>query len=69
MTPTDKLELQVAEESDGSAVVQLPHNEDNPQESAEERDSDALDDDDGPGDDSGEGATTDDPERASKRWD
>jgi hypothetical protein len=67
MTPTDKLELQVAEESDGSAVVQLPHNEDNPQESAEERDSEALDDDDGPGDDSGEGATTDDPEREAIR--
>jgi len=31
MTPNDKLELQVQEEEDGSAVVELPENEDNPQ--------------------------------------
>jgi hypothetical protein len=67
MTPTDKLELQIAEESDGSAVVQLPNNEDNPQKSAEVHDEDAPDDDEGPSDDNGEGSTTDDPEREAIR--
>lgn len=33
MNPTDKLELQVAEEQDGGAVVQLPENEPSPQQS------------------------------------
>lgn len=31
MTPTDKLELQVSEDTDGSATVQLPENEPSPQ--------------------------------------
>ena len=31
MTPTEKLEMQVAEEQDGSALVQLPEGENSPQ--------------------------------------
>jgi hypothetical protein len=71
MTPTAKLEMQVAEESDGSAVAQLPAEDENPQAT---RDSD-LDDDgdnasDGPSsldnDDDG-GSNTDDPEREAIR--
>ena len=41
MTASDKLELQVAEEKDGSAIVQLPPDEENPQNTK-----DADDDDD-----------------------
>ena len=43
MTPTAKLEMQVAEESDGSAVAQLPAEDENPQAT---RDSDTEDDGD-----------------------
>jgi len=34
MTPTEKLDLQVAEEADGSAVVQMPENDSNELSSA-----------------------------------
>lgn len=67
MTPTEKLELQVAEESDGSAVVQLPSNEDNPQDSDKDNDVDVHEDDDVPGDDHNEGAAVDDPDREAIR--
>lgn len=71
MTPTDKLELQIAEEADGSAVVQLPESEENPQKAsanAEDDDgTDAQDEAEGPDDDHGEGSTSDDPEREAIR--
>lgn len=49
MNSTDKLELQVAEEQDGGAVVQLPENEPSPQQSEPTdmaRGGEAQDDDD-----------------------
>lgn len=65
MTPTEKLELQVAEELDGSAVVQLPDSEPSPQSS----DTTSDDDDDGPsGDyDAKSDASDNDPEREAIR--
>jgi hypothetical protein len=66
MNATDKLDLQVAEEQDGSAIVQLPENEVSPQHNEPkdlaEGGSDFEEDDD-----HGEGATTDDPEREAIR--
>lgn len=44
MTPTDKMEMQIEEEKDGSAVVILPEGEENPQ--AEEAKSEFRTDDD-----------------------
>lgn len=67
MTPTDKLELQMSEESDGSAVVQLPNNEENPQAEKDSPVSDASDDDEGPENDDDGGSTSDDPEREAIR--
>lgn len=65
MTPTEKLELQVDEELDGSAVVQLPDSEPSPQ--ASENNSD--DDDDGPSGDyeAKDGVSDNDPEREAIR--
>jgi len=66
MTPTEKLELQVAEELDGSAVVQLPDSEPSPQASES---SNNDDDDDGPsGDyDAKDDISDNDPEREAIR--
>lgn len=66
MTPTEKLELQVAEELDGSAVVQLPDSEPSPQASEP---SNNDDDDDGPsGDyDAKDDISDNDPEREAIR--
>ncbi|MEY3995473.1 MAG: hypothetical protein RL690_869, partial [Actinomycetota bacterium] len=66
MTPTEKLELQVAEELDGSAVVQLPDSEPSPQ-APEPSNND--DDDDGPsGDyDAKDDISDNDPEREAIR--
>lgn len=43
MTPTDKMEMQVAEEQDGSAVVQLPDDEISPQAPDKDPDDDNRD--------------------------
>jgi hypothetical protein len=43
MTPTDKMEMQVAEEQDGSAVVQLPDDEISPQAPDKDPDDDNQD--------------------------
>jgi hypothetical protein len=40
MTPTDKMEIQISEEQDGSAVAQLPHDEVPEQPEREEREKD-----------------------------
>jgi len=70
MNATEKLEMQVDESKDGSAIAQLPEGMTNPQADDDE------DQDDGPrssvgsedlDDDSGEGSTTDDPEREAIR--
>jgi len=65
MTPTEKLELQVDEELDGSAVVQLPDSEPSPQTS----ENNADDDDDGPSGDyeAKDGISDNDPEREAIR--
>ena len=63
MTPTEKLEMQVAEEQDGSALVQLPEGENSPQDESEVQDSEFRSDDD----DDVEGARSDDPEREAIR--
>jgi len=65
MTPTEKLELQVAEELDGSAVVQLPDSEPSPQAPEPSNN----DDDDGPsGDyDAKDDISDNDPEREAIR--
>jgi hypothetical protein len=48
MNPTDKIEMQVAEEQDGSAVIQLPEGEQSPQqELPESEEQSASDEDDG----------------------
>jgi hypothetical protein len=67
MTPTDKLELQVAEESDGSATVELPSNESNPQNNEDTQDTGHLDDDEGSENDDDGGVSSDDPEREAIR--
>lgn len=71
MTPTDKLELQVAEAADGSAVVQMPRNDnDEPSTSANESqndDSDASDEAQRPQNDDDGGIQDDDPEREALR--
>jgi len=67
MNPTDKLELQVAEEQDGGAVVQLPENEPSPQQPEPEnmaQGGEAQDDDDA-GDMSD--VSADDPDREAIR--
>ena len=67
MNPTDKLELQVAEEQDGGAVVQLPENEPSPQQPEPEnmaQGGEAQDDDD-TGDMSD--VSADDPDREAIR--
>jgi len=66
MTPTEKLELQVAEELDGSAVVQLPDSEPSPQ-APEPSNND--DDDDGPSGDyeAKDDVSDNDPEREAIR--
>lgn len=69
MTPTDKLELQVAEELDGSAIVQLPEDEPSPQGTIHNSDDDD-DDDDSSGMLSGDAKNTtsdDDPDREAIR--
>lgn len=67
MTPTDKLELQVAEESDGSATVELLSNEHNPQNNEDTQDSGHVDDDEGSENDDDGGLSADDPEREAIR--
>lgn len=71
MTPTEKLDLQVAEESDGSAVVQMPHAEgDEPSQSpviAQNDASDASDEAERPQNDEDRGSIDDDPEREAIR--
>jgi hypothetical protein len=71
MTPTDKLELQVAEEADGSAVVQMPQNDnDEPSKasaSSQNEDSDASDEAQRPQNDEDEDIQDDDPEREALR--
>jgi hypothetical protein len=66
MTPTEKMEMQIDEAQDGSAIVSLPANEDNPQ--ADQPTKGTQDDDsDDQDDDHGEGAVSDDPEREAIR--
>jgi hypothetical protein len=71
MTPTDKLELQVAEEADGSAVVQMPADDDKTDsqapESANVQQSDASDEAERHENDEDDGSTTDDDEREAIR--
>jgi hypothetical protein len=71
MTPTEKLELQVAEEADGSAVVQLPQNDnDEPTSNASDAhddDSDASDEAQRHQNDEDGGSIDDDPEREAIR--
>ena len=71
MTPTDKLELQVAEEADGSAVVQMPQNDNdelsNASDDSQSDDSDASDEAQGPQNDDDRGIQDDDPEREALR--
>jgi len=71
MTPTDKLELQVAEEPDGSAVVKMPGSEDNidsrAQDDDHDDDTDALDEARSPRNDDDRGNIDDDPEREAIR--
>ena len=64
MTPTEKMEMQVDEVKDGSAVVSLPADEENPQAEPIQGEQNDTDDQD---DDHGEGANTDDPEREAIR--
>ena len=68
MTPTDKMEMQIDEAQDGSAVVSLPPDEENPQaapiEQGAQNERNNADDTD---DDHGEGSTTDDPDREAIR--
>lgn len=65
MNATDKLEMQVSEENDGSAVAILPTNVENPQVDNE---NDADDDnDEDSGSDSSESASADDSEREAIR--
>lgn len=66
MTPTEKMEMQIDEAQDGSAIVSLPANEDNPQ--ADQPIKGTQDDDsDDQDDDHGEGSVSDDPEREAIR--
>ena len=66
MTPSEKMEMQIDEAQDGSAIVSLPANEDNPQ--ADQPTKGTQDDDsDDQDDDHGEGAVSDDPEREAIR--
>jgi hypothetical protein len=66
MTPTEKMEMQIDEAQDGSAIVSLPANEDNPQ--AEQPIKGTQDDDSDDQDDNhGEDAVSDDPEREAIR--
>ena len=71
MNATEKLEMQVDETKDGSAIAQLPDGMSNPQsddlDDDEDGVSDASDDAERLGDDGGEGSTTDDPEREAIR--
>ena len=60
MNSTDKLEMQVAEEQDGSALAQLPETEENPQELAEGGEVDNHPDDTA-------GVDADDPDREAIR--
>lgn len=69
MTPNDKAELQIAEDKDGSAIVQLPENEENPQQP---QGAASLDDDDDSSDTNAEAASSmqsaaDDPAREAVR--
>ena len=66
MTPTEKMEMQIDEAQDGSAIVSLPANEDNPQ--AEQPIRGTQDDDSDDQDDThGEDAASNDPEREAIR--
>jgi len=67
MTPTDKLEMQVAEESDGSVVAQLPLGDENPQSNDHDDDDDASDGPESLDNDDDRGSPTDDPEREAIR--
>ena len=71
MTPTDKLEMQIAEEADGSAVVQLPADEENPQKQAvaadEDDGSNAQDEAEGHQNSQDDESNDDDPEREAIR--
>jgi hypothetical protein len=67
MNAVDKMEMQVAEEQDGSAVVQLPESEVSPQQ-AEQNDDDHDDDGDTSQDSSAQSDQTDnDPDREAIR--
>lgn len=71
MNATEKLEIQVAEEADGSAVVQLPPDEADQQSQGQEDtqnlQSDASDEAEGPENDEDRGSIDDDPEREAIR--
>ena len=71
MTSTDKLELQVAEEADGSAVAQMPQNDNdelsNASDDSQSDDFDASDEAQGPQNDDDRGIQDDDPEREALR--
>ena len=71
MNATEKLEMQVDETKDGSAIAQLPDGMSNPQSDDLDDDEDGvsgtLGDTEGLGEDGGEGSTTDDPEREAIR--
>ena len=67
MTPTEKMEMQVDEAQDGSAVVSLPADEENPQAEPTQGNQDDRNDSDDQDDDHGEGANTDDPDREAIR--
>lgn len=71
MNPTEKLEMQVAEEADGSAVVQMPQDDaeeqNQGQEDTQSQQSDASDEAEGPENDEDRGSIDDDPEREAIR--
>jgi hypothetical protein len=65
MNPTDKMEMQVAEEQDGSAVIQLPEGEQSPQQEdlPTEPTQEASDDDGDDGDDGAQSGNDDEREK------
>ena len=70
MNATEKLEMQVDESKDGSAIAQLPEGMSNPQaddDDDQDGGSDSSDRSEDLDDDRGEGSTTDDPEREAIR--
>lgn len=71
MNATEKLEMQIAEEADGSAVVKMPLEEgaepSQEQETPQNAQSDASDEAEGPENDEDRGSIDDDPEREAIR--